>query len=748
MKRRLIATIIGGIILGIFVSGFAFAGDEFGVLSESYVYPEGLRLDKDSVIQWWNNIYMEIDYNDKREADFSNKALIPARTWFGFGVIWDPDGPDGRGFWNAQGKDMSAYANGSIKFWVKTETPLKIGIQDDVGSGPVWVELGNPPYNMPSDNQWRFISLPIATHFSSVDLSELAQLFMVANSDSQLPSSFGLTFHVDNVRYDTEVTSALDNIGVYPASLTIPINMPKAFKASGYDADGDTVDIYPDWSNPGNKGTFNATTGGIVIFTPNQAINSGKIRADYAGERGEASINATDITFNDFFNLLIDDGLYGGLGIIDSDLDADEDGEDDDGDGINNSSVTLSTVTDEHPTNYTESLKASYSIVKNGWAGIFIQEGNADPGKGTVDETSVKDLSRFNDAYLNFWVKKPAGVDLIIGMRSNNIPKTYEISKIKLSEYGIALDNGWHEVNIAVDDFKIRDSRLDLSNQKVFFAATVTGEQIGAPSDPDDTVYTGDLYFSNVRYARRKETPAALSVAIKKRSDNQVDPAGKIGWLNAETNSDWKIADHYLEIAYDTLHPSWGAQVYTDNMGTNASPQYTGDPDKYIDQQPAGIMAVGAPFLTCPVAWMVLDELNTNIPVPKEKDNGEPVNTPEYKIFFESDTGGMWGAEEAKGEWSWLKDKRSTVWLNDNINPNVVDESEIGADFSQTGDEYSTFISTTGIGTGWRDPVTDERIYILNPESPIYLYIAANFERAREAREYKTNTITLELFHD
>ena len=97
--------------------------------------------------------------------------------WFGFGIIWDPDGPDPvTGKWEAQIKDKSAFANGSLKFWVKTQTPLKVGIKsggvDLIPAHEDWVDLSG--YGVITDNQWRFISIPMS-EFNTVDFSNITQ---------------------------------------------------------------------------------------------------------------------------------------------------------------------------------------------------------------------------------------------------------------------------------------------------------------------------------------------------------------------------------------------------------------------------------------------------------------------------------------------------------------------------------------------------------------------------------------------
>ncbi len=717
--------VVSFILLGLLAASCAWA-DEFGILSETFLYPDGLKLDTDSKLQWWHsagglpNVVTYDDFDDKREGrkSLGGNALI-RYVWFGFGIIWDPDDDD-----VADPKDMSAYAEGSLKFWVKTQTPIKVGIKSQSG-GDRWVRLDQRSHYVPVDNQWRFISIPLGTFTTNAsEFSGITQLFMVASTAN--PTVTRASFHFDNVRWDTEETGALDHIVISPPTFTIPRCevegqpqwLSKSFIARGYDADRSAVDVYPAWLNLGIAGNFNAATGDIVIFTPSSS-GLGSITATQDTISGSANIEVQDITWNDFFNIFIDEGLYGSLGTYDAD-----------GSGTaNRISMPSEPVTDEHPPVCEESFEATYTITPEGYAGFFIQEGEL------TDAVSTKDVSIFRDGYLNFWVKTP--VDLQISLRSGNLQGGDEASKVMLSDYNIAADNDWHEAYIALDDFKIWDNRLDFTQMKTFFNVAVLGEFV--------TSFSDTFWISNVRYVRRKETTPALSVIIKRRNDNQPEPTQEIAWSTAELGGGWEIADQYLEISYETSDPSWGAQIYTDNKGDYASPKYEGKPREFLRQQPVGLIGELNRFLNCPMAWMALDDTNTFIPIPVEGAFGTP-GQHDYAVYFESD----WGQEAPIGEWCWLKDLNSTKW--DDTRGDIpgtleLDKGEIVSDFTLTGDEYSTFVSSTGIATGWYDPDDGTRVYILNPESPIVIYFAAKFRTARELQKYETNTLTMELYH-
>ncbi|MBL7069195.1 MAG: hypothetical protein ISS34_04995 [Candidatus Omnitrophica bacterium] len=733
-KRGYLAFTIA-LAVSLFISGLALAqGDDrfFGILSETYVYPDGIRLDVDSkLFEWGNTVETSDDTDDKREGEKSLLGTIKY-LWTGFGIA----------FWNIAAdhglnKNLSDYAGGSLQFWFKADLDgkevcnLKVGIRSGgVGGVPVverWVYLdgsNGSPVTIPADNQWRFISIPFS-YFSGINFSKISEPFRLVNKEYTTVTPDD-TFHFDNVRWYNKTAGGLDSIEVYPSSWTLPTGIQKTFYAQGYDTNSHIVDTYPAWSASGISGDFKPGEGAMVVFTPTSTSGSGSVSAAYSGESDSSAITIQDISMNEFFNIFIDEGVYGNIGTYDSD-----------GTSANNS-IALDTVTDVYPPGHAKSLKAAYSVTSSGWAGYYFQEGEL------TDTTSTKDLERFNDGYIHFWVKTAR--DLEIGIRTNNISEGYETSKLRLSEYDVPLNNSWQEVYVALDDFKIRDRKIDLTKSKVLFNAAVVGKYTGGCS--------GNFHIGDLRYLRRKETSPALSVEIKKRIGNSTEPSGQIGFSTAEIGGGWKIADQYLEIAYDTPYPSWGAQLYTDNLGSDASPKYDGDPEKYLFQQPVGMIGETEAALTCPMACMALDDINQDIPLPVEEANGYPENHPDFRIYFKSDTGGMWGLEEAKGEWSWLKDLGSTIWddkdedLELDIEGNFGDPNyEIVPDFSTTGDEYSTFLNAAGIGTGWGNVDGGERIYILNPETPIFIYLAARFRSARVKQHYTTNSIILELYH-
>jgi len=850
------------VFLCLFTAASAQA-DKFGILSETYVYPDGIRLDTDSKLWvWGETATLSNDAADKREGQHSLKAVSNfGRN--GWEIISDQDNDNSPDNYN-----MSPYSSGSLEFWIKSQVDLEIKIKANKEASFTLSGKG-----IPTNNQWTFVSVPFSG-FSNISGFNFAQVnrFLIVVCGS---APNGSTYHLDNLRWNTGQTGPLDHITVSPASFAIPVGYPKSFIATGYDASNNVRDIYPTWSSSGLSGSFTAAEGLSTIYTPATSPATGTITATEGGVSGSSNVTVASYTWNDFFHLINDGGVYGELGGYDSD---DGDG---DGDGTENNSITLDTVTAVSPPGLTKSLEAIYSIQTYGWAGYYFHEGPL------TNVSDVRDLSAFANKYITFWVKTP--VDLEMGIRTRNIDAGQERSKIMLSEYSVPADNNWHEVFIAADDFKNRDDRLDFSESKVFFNFAVIGEKVTDHSDK--------FYVAGLKYIKTKSATADISVAIKKRNTNEAEPSGEIGFSGASLGGGWTIGDQYMEITYDTIALSWGMQIYSDNKAAGANPQYPGNPATSLDQQPAGMLGVATPDITCPMTWLALDtpasgagvitpparlavdandtltldlkpfiaagqnplyyvyiggdidndgtleasdiqliidkinsgqglnagdpgwnpqmdidsndvitpldillpinmlnagitqkpaaavmNLNTGIftwpttasdagtyyltfvardgaylyarcarirvtdmPLPVEADNGLSPGDPDYRLFFKSDVNGMWGGEPAKAEWAWLKDKSSTRWVDSDGDGNV-DSGEIKPDFSLTGDTYSTIADQLGLATNWFDTAGNS-LYSLNPESPIVIYFAANFQKAKTLQRYKTNTLTLELYH-
>ncbi|MBL7069196.1 MAG: hypothetical protein ISS34_05000 [Candidatus Omnitrophica bacterium] len=226
----------------------------------------------------------------------------------------------------------------------------------------------------------------------------------------------------------------------------------------------------------------------------------------------------------------------------------------------------------------------------------------------------------------------------------------------------------------------------------------------------------------------------------------------------------------YLKVNYDANQSGWGVQMYTDNKGTTmpTAVAYPGDPETNMGQQPAGLIGQSNPYLTCPMVILTtankIADPNTELDVPVETDTTTlliPINPgqPGYGIWFEVGYDDKPGGTADEKVWRWLKDLKSTDWPVDTNGDSLANPSELVLSFnSPTGypgaDDYSTIVQSLGIASGWVDAVSKDmlRDFELGTKDPtdgytLYVYFAADFKTAREKQIYKTETMTLELYH-
>ncbi|MDA7857873.1 hypothetical protein N9A72_00065, partial [bacterium] len=111
----------------------------------------------------------------------SNYQRTTGSSWAGWGV-----------FYISSLNDLSSYAGGELKFYVRTPIDLKVEIQQ-TGVGGTKVATYIDQHGWDGTNTWQEISIPIST-FNTVDLTQIFGAFMItANSAT--------TFDVDNVRW-------------------------------------------------------------------------------------------------------------------------------------------------------------------------------------------------------------------------------------------------------------------------------------------------------------------------------------------------------------------------------------------------------------------------------------------------------------------------------------------------------------------------------------------------------------------
>jgi len=421
--------------------------DTFGILSETI---PGLKLDDDSKLGVYSgraSIELSDDAVEKREGNVSLKAQISVSSggWVGWFVQW--------GLWeDPEDKtiDLSAYKDGSLRFWVKTPVELKVGIRSsNVSPGKETMLLLSNYAAI--DNQWHPVVIPI-TKLSNRDfggngntnLSKVKVLFNIA----RVSSTSKTNFWVDNVRWDMAMPGPLDRITISPDTALVPLVLTRHFFTQGFDANGNLVDIWPSWTVPEEIGSVNPTEGISTIFTASMTKGSGILETSAEGKTGNASLDICEVNFKSF-TIYSDDELRGSLEVFR--------GEDD----------TLKVTEDEVTSaEGAKSLRGDFDVTSDGYGGWYVLAKVDDP----------EDLTSWDD-YLHFWVK--TAYDLEISIRSYNIDAEEGKAIIFLSDYGIPLDDTWQEVFIALPDFKQKEPNLDFSRMLIYFSVAIVGSKAG-----------------------------------------------------------------------------------------------------------------------------------------------------------------------------------------------------------------------------------------------------------------------------
>ena len=229
-----------------------------------------------------------------------------------------------------------------------------------------------------------------------------------------------------------------------------------------------------------------------------------------------------------------------------------------------------------------------------------------------------------------------------------------------------------------------------------------------------------------------------LSVAVKVVGTGAA--ATTLGWSGVNLGDGWKVSGQYLEVTYDANQIGWGVQIYTDNMATAANPKYAGDPTTDPAQQPAGLVGTVNTMLTCSMAILAYDSSLTATQLAIPVVAIHPTTGDRYFTTGYDEVAG--GDHEIT--WFWLKDKSGTEWIDANTN-GVIDAGEIHATFAN-GDDYATIVNTLGHSSGWVNAVSGI-MQRGGASSPVDVYVAADFTNANELQEYRTNTLTLEIYH-
>ncbi len=300
-----------------------------------------------------------------------------------------------------------------------------------------------------------------------------------------------------------------------------------------------------------------------------------------------------------------------------------------------------------------------------------------------------QNLSRFSSGALRFWVYTSTG-RMQVEIKDTTNPNTGNPVTffVPLDSYIAGRYNQWIPISIPFAG-NLRGSGLSSVRNPVLFTASATPVT---------------FYIDNVRYVDSTVSPV-FQTALKNRTNQS--PATQITWSSTHLPAQWVLADQYIELHVDASTTTWGVQIYTDNLAEDAVPAYTGVISSFT-QTPAGLVDTVNPTRKLPLAWATRSIGSTVTVVSADPDN------------------------EA--------DPNSFQWLMMEDASQVAVPSQRAVRFFN-GDPFITVMNNQGIHFA-QSPLQ------FGPEnSPIRIYLEANFQAAVTPRTYQTSTLRLEFFY-
>ena len=568
--------------------GSAAHATQFGLLSEEI---SGVNLDVDSALGTYEGSPAldpspADNYTDKREGmkSLQSNFSVPGgyAGWFiQWGTFSNPGSPI----------DMSAYAGGSLRFWIKVPTTigqnaLKVSIRsDNIPPGSETQVLLKNYLPVPGgyfDGQWHSIAIPISA-FSGVDLHQMRVLFNILDNFYTAGTNI---VYVDKLRWDTAIPGALSTLTISPDSPTVPINAVHFFKAAGADASGTEVDVWPHWTVSGSIGNLVGADGDFVALQTPASAGSGSLNAT-DGLSATTNVTVSDINFPQSVNIYSDNGAGGNVGVSVGGL-------------LPNTGLGLSEISDGTAPEGTKLFHSTFTLVndttnhKDAFAVWF------------VEETGVSRYLRFYESgYLQFWVRTTN--DLQVSIRSANIPAGQERSKLRLSEIGVPLDGAWHRVRVSLSDFKVREPNLDFSQVKTFFVIGGIADQIGQFPTPQS------FDVDDVRWLTADDRVPTEAGVYQGLRDKQNATSGLVLSFNNDANLRAVTYDQAVSAMAYTYHADQAQteqvlDFYRTRYGTGSG--FVGFHDEYKWDVPSPGVILVSSRCAGPNAWILLAALH------------------------------------------------------------------------------------------------------------------------------------------
>ncbi len=258
----------------------------FGVYTETTPVNNKLVFGTDANLYLWNNLtpITATAYEGSQVMAYRANA----GAWFGLGVATDY-------------KNMSSFANGNLKFHMKTTSTATFKVGISTAFGDSWINFvnGGQQYGLVRDGSWREVTIPFSA-FYNLDLYSVKQMFMVVAD----PPAANVELFIDNVYYSggavtnppptVSITSPASN-AAFNQGQAITINATAAdangsvskveFYANGTKIGEDTTSPYSyTWSGAAigthvltakatDNGNASTTSGGVTVTVSQAAVN-------------------------------------------------------------------------------------------------------------------------------------------------------------------------------------------------------------------------------------------------------------------------------------------------------------------------------------------------------------------------------------------------------------------------------------------------------------------------------------------
>lgn len=158
----------------------------YGVYTDTTPVVGKLNYNGDANLYLWNNLtpIPAAPYEGGNVMAFRANA----GAWFGLGVANDH-------------RNMIRYANGHLKFRMRTTTTATFKVGISTTHGDSWIDFvnGGQQYGLVRDGQWHQVSIPFSAFFN-LDLPSVKQMFMVVAD----PPGSNVEFFIDDVYYDAQ----------------------------------------------------------------------------------------------------------------------------------------------------------------------------------------------------------------------------------------------------------------------------------------------------------------------------------------------------------------------------------------------------------------------------------------------------------------------------------------------------------------------------------------------------------------